>query len=67
MIKAKDASLWAKILGGVIILGCHILKWCQVFPNANSTEICACGFSIMGVFGTVDINLIIDKFVTKGE
>lgn len=61
-LKAKDASLWSKIIGGSIILIGHILKWTGVLPNATSMEICACGFSVMGVFGTVDINILADKF-----
>lgn len=63
--KAKTVSLWAKIIGGLIIICGHILKWCNVLPNATSGEICACGFSIMGIFGTVDLNILVDKF-TKG-
>lgn len=64
-LKAKTASLWAKIIGGVIIIGGHILKWCNVLPNATSGEICACGFSVMGIFGTVDLNILIDKFTKE--
>jgi len=61
-IKAKTASLWGKIIGGIVILVGHILMWLNIFPNATSGQICACGFSIMGVFGTVDINLMLEKF-----
>ena len=64
-LKAKTASLWAKIIGGVIIIGGHILKWGNVLPNATSGEICACGFSVMGIFGTVDLNILIDKFTKE--
>jgi uncharacterized membrane protein len=61
-LKAKTASLCAKILGAVIIVAGHVLKWAGVFPDASSTEICACGFSVMGIFGTVDLNIMLDKF-----
>lgn len=64
-LKAKTVSLWAKIIGGVIIVGGHILKWLNVLPNATSAEICACGFSVMGIFGTVDLNILADKFTIK--
>ena len=64
-LKAKTISLWAKIIGGVIIVGGHILKWLSVLPNATSAEICACGFSVMGIFGTVDLNILADKFTSK--
>lgn len=63
--KAKTVSLWAKIIGGSIIFFGHILKWCNVLPNATSGEICACGFSVMGIFGTVDLNILVDKFTKK--
>ena len=64
-LKAKMVSLVGKIVGGVVILGGHILKWIGKLPSATSGEICACGFAIMGVFGTIDINMMIDKFVKK--
>ena len=64
-LKAKTVSLWAKIIGGVIIVGGHVLKWLNVLPSATSGEICACGFSVMGIFGTVDLNILVDKFTSK--
>ena len=64
-LKAKTVSLWAKIIGGVIIVVGHVLKWVNVLPDATSSEICACGFSIMGVFSTVDLNILADKFAKK--
>ena len=72
-MKAKDASLYAKIiavlilvLGQVLILVLgHILMWLDVIPSATSTEICACSFSVMGIFSTVDINILADKFSRK--
>lgn len=62
LFKAKTISLLSKIVGGSVILGGHILKWLGKLPNASSQEICICGFSIMGIFGTVDLNIMIDKF-----
>lgn len=62
--KAKTWSLIAKICGAVIIIIAFILKWLKVF-DASISEILACGFSVMGVFGTVDANIIIDKFMGK--
>lgn len=64
-LKAKTVSLWAKIIGGVIIVVGHVLKWVNVLPDATSSEICACGFSIMGIFSTVDLNILADKFARK--
>lgn len=64
-LKAKTVSLWSKIIGGTIIVAGHILKWINVLPNATSQEICACGFSIMGIFSTIDLNILADKFAKK--
>ena len=38
-LKAKTVSLWAKIIGGVIIIAGHVLKWIKVLPDATSSEI----------------------------
>lgn len=65
--KPKVWSLVSKIIAGIIIVGGHILKWLNLLPDAASSEICACGFAVMGVFGTIDINMALDKFTKKGE
>lgn len=64
-MKAKDASLYAKIIAVLILVLGHILMWLDVIPSATSTEICACSFSVMGIFSTVDINILADKFARK--
>lgn len=61
-MKARDASLAAKILAGVILVAGHALMWTGVLVNATSPQICACSFSLLGIFGTVDINLMLEKF-----
>lgn len=65
LFKAKTLSLISKIIGVVVILGGHVLKWLGKLPNAESSEIIACGFSVMAIFGTVDINIMLDKFTKK--
>lgn len=64
-IKAKTLSLISKVIAGVIIIGGHILKWCGILAGASSSEICVCGFAVMAVFGTVDLNIALDKFTKK--
>jgi len=64
--RAKKASLCAKIIGAVYILTASTLSFLGIF-SAPVSDICIVGFSIMGIFGTVDINLMLDKFTKKGD
>lgn len=69
-IKAKDASLAGKIVGaGEILLGGIALIMLVCFKVLTVSEakelfgmVIGCGFALMGVFGTVDFNIILDKF-----
>ena len=65
--KAKDASLLAKYVAVLIVLPCAILKWTGIFPNCNISEICTVAFTVVGIFGSVDINIFADKFTKKSE
>lgn len=69
-IKAKDASLVGKIVGGAeILLGSITLVILVCFGRLTADEaktlfsiVLPCGFGVMAVFGTVDINLMLEKF-----
>lgn len=61
-LKAKTASLIAKIIGACVVLIGAVLKWTGIFANCSINELCVVGFTIMGIFGTVDLNLIAEKF-----
>ena len=61
-LKAKTCSLIAKIVGASIVLVGAVLKWLNIFSNCEINELCVVGFTIMGVFGTVDLNLLAEKF-----
>lgn len=61
-LKAKTVSLIAKIIGALIVLVGAILKWVGIFENCSINELCVVGFSVMGIFGTVDLNLLAEKF-----
>lgn len=61
-LKAKAVSLIAKIVGALVVLVGAILKWLGVFSNCEINELCAVGFTVMGVFGMVDMNLLAEKF-----
>lgn len=69
-LKARDASLGGKIVGGAeILLGSIALVVLVCLGKLTADEakqlfyiIMGCGFGVMGVFGTVDINLMLEKF-----
>ena len=61
-LKAKTVSLFAKIIAALVVLIGGILKWMGIFSNCSVNELCIVGFSIMGIFGTVDLNLLAEKF-----
>lgn len=68
MIEAKKLSKVFKIVSGTGLLICTILKWCNFLPNATVGEICMVWSVIYGLgAGTIDFNLIIDKFTRNGE
>lgn len=61
-LKAKTVSLVAKITGAAVVLVGAVLKWVGVFQNCEINELCIVGFTVMGIFGTVDLNLLAEKF-----
>lgn len=67
MMKAKDCSLVAKIVAAAVLIIAHVFMWLGKLEGADSKSICVCAFSIMGVFGTIDLNLVFDKFTGRGE
>lgn len=64
LIKAKTVSLIGKIIGGAVILIGFILKSFNIW-NCEVNDLIKIGFAEMAVFGTIDINLALDKFVKK--
>lgn len=62
LTKAKTWSLISKIIGSLIIILGFILKWTGKLPEATDKSILACGFGVMGIFGTVDLNIVLEKF-----
>ena len=65
-IKAKTVSLIGKIIGGAIILIGFILKAFNIW-NCEVNDLIKIGFAEMAVFGTIDINIALDKFIKKGD
>lgn len=66
-MKAKDASLIAKITAGAILLVGAVLKWLGIFTNCEISELCMVAGTLAGLFITVDTNIALDKFRKGGE
>ena len=66
-MKAKDASLIAKITAGAILLIGAVLKWLGIFTNCEISELCMVAGTLAGLFITVDTNIALDKFRKTGE
>ena len=64
-IKAKEASLWAKILAVVVLLVGVILIGLRVLPNLSTMDMIWVALTIAGIFGTVDINLFLEKITGR--
>jgi hypothetical protein len=62
-VHAKTISKIFKFVsaGGIIL--CCVLKWIGILPDADVSEICGAWAVVYGLgAGTIDANLIIDKF-----
>lgn len=66
-LKAKDVSLWGKIAGCAILTAGSVLKWLGVFGNCDVRELCIVSYGVAGLFGTVDINLMLEKICGRGN
>ena len=66
-MKAKTVSLIAKITAGAILLTGATLKWTGVFTECDIEDLCKVSLTLMGLFGTVDLNIALDKFRTRKE
>lgn len=72
-IKAKDASLVAKFISsGLVLLGLLVMILLVIFKLMTADEafemykcILASAFSLLGIFGTVDLNIMLEKFAQK--
>lgn len=64
-VKAKTVSLIAKIVAGVVLLAGAVLKWLGIFNSCEINELCTVALTLMGLFGTVDLNIALDKFKKK--
>ena len=64
-IKAKTISLIGKIIGGAILLIGLTLNAFKIW-EVPINDLIKVAFSELAVFGTIDINIALDKFIKKG-
>lgn len=67
-LHAKNISKVFKIVAPVFAVVMAILKWTDVFPNVTISEIIyiSCFIYAAGA-GTIDLNLMLDKFTSRKE
>jgi uncharacterized membrane protein len=52
-------------VAGVVLLVGSVLKWLGIFNSCEINELCTVALTLMGLFGTVDLNIALDKFKKK--
>ena len=63
-LQAKKVSLVAKIVAGVLFTVGVVLKFLGIF-TCTIEELSIAAFTIVGIFGTVDMNIALDKFTRR--
>ena len=67
-LTAKRISKFFKFVSTIGIVICAVLKWLDVMPNATIGEICMMWACVYGLgAGTIDLNIMFDKFVGGGS
>lgn len=64
-IKARDASLYAKIGSAVMIVVGVVLVGLKVLPGVSVADVIWAALAVAGLFGTVDINLMLEKLTGR--
>lgn len=63
-LQAKKVSLVAKIAAAVLFTVGAVLKFLGIF-TCTIEELSIAAFTIVGIFGTVDMNIALDKFTKR--
>ncbi|HBB42502.1 MAG TPA: hypothetical protein DCZ74_03215 [Treponema sp.] len=67
-LHAKTLSKIMKIAAVAGLVACSVLKWLGFMPGATVGEVCMVWATVYGLgAGTIDLNLIIDKFTGGGQ
>lgn len=64
-LKAKDTSLYAKIGAVFVIIIGTALKGLGILKDISVTDMIWVGAAIAGIFGTVDLNLMLEKITGR--
>ena len=64
-IKARDVSLYAKIGAVFVILAGMILVGLRILPGITVFDVIMAALAIAGIFGTVDINIMLEKIYKR--
>ena len=60
-MKAKTASLFSKIGAAVTILVGTVLVGLKVLPGITTWDVISASLAMAGIFGTIDLNLMLEK------
>lgn len=63
-LQAKKVSLIAKIVASILFITGAVLKFIGIF-QCTIEELSIVAFTIVGIFGTVDMNIALDKFTRR--
>ena len=67
-MSAKSMSKAFKWIAALGIIVCAVLKWLGVMQGATIGEICLAWAAVYGVgAGTIDLNIMFDKFTGGGR
>lgn len=62
-LAAKTISKIFKFVAAAGIILCAVLKWIGKMPDASASEICLIWAAVYGIgAGTIDLNIMFDKF-----
>ena len=66
-MQAKTVSLWSKIGSAALIIIGTALVGLRVLPGITTWDVISAALAVAGVFGTIDINLMLEKITGRKE
>jgi len=65
-LKAKNVSLWSKILSASLIIVGTIAVGVGWLGKISVLDVVWASLAVAGIFGTIDINLMLEKLRDRG-